>query len=324
MQKPFLPVTLLLLLLNSCSNGAGSPDSIVNNENYPYSETLEESSDSEFKSKSLTDKTSTASEKVGNSNQLETDDLKANNVYNAKIIRDADIKFRVTDVKKASSKIANLVESNGGYISSEDLNANKKEYQTLEQAETSKTTEYIVETSNIIFIRVPSKNFQPLLSSMKGLSVTEDYVRINAKDVTEEYYDLETRLKTKKEVEARYIEILKKKAKTLEEILIAEDKIRVIREEIEAVEGRLNYLTNKVSLSSIQVEIYQDAYYTKETIRFKSYEKTGWSFGEKAGNAVSTGWNGILIFFVTLLYIWPFLAIGLGILLYFRGKRKKL
>ena len=129
-----------------------------------------------------------------------------------------------------------------------------------------------------------------------------------------------TGLKTKKEVEARYIAILKSKAKTLEEILIAEDKIRVIREEIEAVEGRLNYLKNKVNLSTIQVEIYQDPFYTQSTTRFNAYQKTGWSFSEEAGEAMATGWNGILVFLIGLLYGWPFFLIG-GILYWLVRKK---
>ena len=328
-RKIILPVALFALFLIGCAgqseNGndyatpteSGYYDDMDMAEEYVESESPVEGS--------LTNSYNKSSN--GNSKDadavLETDDLQTNNVFNAKIIRDADLKFKVDDVKKSSAKISNLVKSNGGYISSEDLISNTREYQTLEQTEESQTIEYVVETSNIIFIRVPSQNFQSLLSSMKGLSISEDYVKINAKDVTEEYYDLETRLKTKKEVEARYIDILKSKAKTLEEILIAEDKIRVIREEIEAVEGRLNYLKNKVSLSSIQVEIYQDPYYTQETTRFKRYETTGWSFGEKAGNAIATGWDGILIFFIGLLYFWPLFLIGGGVFWFIRRRIRK-
>ena len=68
---------------------------------------------------------------------------------------------------------------------------------------------------------------------------------VSVQDVTEEYLDIEARLKTKKEVEARYIEILKSKTKTVEDVLKAEEQIRIIREEIEAREGRLNYLKNQ-------------------------------------------------------------------------------
>ena len=97
----------------------------------------------------------------------------------------------------------------------------------------------------------------------------------------------------------------------------------MIREEIEAVEGRFNYLKNKVSLSSIQVEIYQDAYYSQETRRYQKYETTGWSFGEKAGNAISMGWNGILFFFIGLLYLWPIFLIGVGVFWFVRKRIRK-
>jgi len=329
-------VSLFAILMNSCGseNQSGQDYEVPKTENHEY-EVLEEeftesSAESPIQNYDADDGSLIAnydvtttnnsngysqqkSKSYNNSADLKTDDLKTNNVFNAKIIRNGELKFKVENVKSASAKIANLVDANGGYISSEDLISDKTYYQTIERTEKSETIEYQISTSNIIYIRVPSKNFQPLLTSMKGLWVSEDYVKINAQDVTEEYFDLETRLKTKKEVEARYIDILKSKAKTLNEILMAEDKIRVIREEIEAVEGRLNYLKNKVSLSTIQVEIYQDEYYTQETTRFKQYEKTGWSFGEKAANAIGSGWNGVLLFLVGLLYFWPLWIFGGGL-----------
>ena len=348
MKKIIIPVAIIAILVNSCgSKNEGStyydvPETEnLNSDNY---ESLEEDmvyvkdespSEGYGYASEETDGSLTASVTYsnksqnnisgntnGNSQSLKTDDLKSGNVFNAKIIRNAELKFKVDNVKSTSAKIANLVDLNGGYISSEDLLSDRTFYQTIERTEESETIEYEVNTSNIIYIRVPSNNFQKLLSSMKGLAISEDYVKINAQDVTEEYFDLETRLKTKKEVEARYIDILKSKAKTLDEILIAEDKIRVIREEIEAVEGRLNYLKNKVSLSTIQVEIYQPTYYTQETTRFKAFEntKTGWSFTDKAGDAIGSGWDGILIFLVGLLYFWPLWLIGGGLFWIIRKK----
>jgi hypothetical protein len=336
--KLILSLTFFTLLIIGCASDIDNSNKYETDGDEYYDgkdleqEYTESSSESLTNSFSNTQKVSQVDSKNGynqgtasiNKNEtLSTDELKANNLFTVKIIRNADLKFKVKNVKKLSAKIADLVDISGGYISSEDLISDKSYYQTLESTEASEIKEYEVATSNIIYIRVPTKNFQTLISSMKGLSISEDYVKINAEDVTEEYYDLETRLKTKKEVEARYINILKSKAKTLNEILIAEDKIRVIREEIEAVEGRLIYLKNKVSLSTIQVEIYQDTYYTQETTRYKKYESTGWSFGEKAADAISTGWDGILLFFIGLLYFWPLFLIGGGVLWFVRRRIRK-
>jgi len=336
MKQILIPIAIFSLLFTNCNSADHKSNSVT--ESYSaldeefegssgyesYEEPpMEDQSASTVSSLAKSSYKVSANGNISTSNQLQTNDLKQKNNYNTKIIKNADLKIKVTDVKKASNKIANLVDMNGGYVSNENLTTDKSYYQSIEVTDEYEINEYEYITSNIIYIRVPSKSFQSLLSSMKGLALSEDYIRINAKDVTEEYFDLETRLKTKKEVEARYIAILKSKAKTLEEILLAEDKIRVIREEIEAVEGRLNYLKNKVSLSTIQVEIYQDSYYEKETTRFKKYETTGWSFGEKANDALSSGWEGILWFLVGLLYFWPFLIIGVGVYFFVRYKIKK-
>ena len=243
--------------------------------------------------------------------------------YNSKINRISDLKLKVESVNKSSTKIANLIDMNGGYISSQNLSSDKNYYQSITSNDDFEIKEFEIVTSNIIYVRVPSKNFHAVLKSIKGIALSEDYIKINTKDVSEEYVDLETRLKTKKEVEARYIEILRSKAKTLNDILVAEDKIRVIREEIESVEGRLNFLKNKVNLSTIQVEIYQDTYYTQEQVKVNMYESSDWNFGEKIVKSISTGWNGILWFVVGVLYFWPFLLIGGIVFFTVRRKLKK-
>jgi len=329
MKQLSISILGLLLILNSCGSEGGTKNSYLPHQNIanesPTMDGADEMSPTEVENSDFI----MANANVGNvpkssNNKLNTEDINPKNTYNTKIIKTADLKIKVDNVKMASTKIANLVDMNGGYISSENLQSTKNYYQTIEKTEDYKIEEYEVVTSNVIYIRVPTKNFQKVLSGMKGIAVSEDYVRIDAQDVTEEYYDLETRLKTKKEVEKRYIEILRSKAKTVSEILTAEEKIRVIREEIEVVEGRLKYLQNKVSLSSIQIELYQDPIFVQETIKYKQYQETGWSFWEKAGKALSTGWNAILAFLIGLLYIWPFIIVFGSILYFLRKKYKKM
>ncbi|MGV6862437.1 MAG: DUF4349 domain-containing protein [Putridiphycobacter sp.] len=329
MKKYSMYGLILIGFVISCSQQANGDNYASSESGMSYEKTSYPEEESGYVSNeadvALTAKQSIRKDIAGNNGEskISTDDLKQDNPYNSKIIRTADLKIKVENVKKSSTKIANLVDMKGGYISSEDLVADKDYYQTLEKTEKSQLEEYKVEVSNVIYIRVPSENFQSLLSDLKGVAISEDYIKVNAQDVTEEYFDLTTRLKTKKEVEQRYIEILRSKARTVEEILIAEEKIRVIREEIEAVEGRLKYLSNKVNLSSIQVELYQDPYFVQEEIKFKEYQDTGWSFWEKAGNALSSGWNAILMFLVGLLYFWPLLLIGGAVFWFVRKKLRK-
>ena len=122
--------------------------------------------------------------------------------------------------------------------------------------------------------------------------------------------DVTARLKTKKEVKKRFEELLRKRAVTVEDILMTEDKLRVIQEEIEAAQGRLKYLTDKVSFSTIHVDLY-------ETVEYKaapeSYTKT---FVDKAKNGFGNGWSIVEGIILALITIWTILLMG-GLILFF-------
>ncbi len=115
---------------------------------------------------------------------------------------------------------------------------------------------------------------------------------------------MESRLKTKREVEVRYAEILRKKAGTITELLEAEQKIGELHEEIEATVSRINYLKDQVSYSTINLEFYQ-------TITQKIAEVKTNSTGKEFKEALSAGWNGIVSFALVLAYIWPLIMLGI-------------
>ena len=117
--------------------------------------------------------------------------------------------------------------------------------------------------------------------------------------MTEEYVDITTRLKTKKEVRDRYVDILRSKAKTVKEVLMAEEQIRHVQEEIEAKEGRLRYLRDRVNMSTINLEIYQEIEYQPEP---NVYVKSFWA---KLKDGFSYGWNLLQGIVLSIVSIWP-------------------
>jgi hypothetical protein len=147
-------------------------------------------------------------------------------------------------------------------------------------------------------------------------SVFTNYRNVTAEDVTDQFVDTETRLKAKKEVELRYLAILKQ-ANKVADILEVEDKLRVIQEEIESVEGRLKLLKDRVSYSTITLIVYQKLDYRPEPeIGFLS----------KLKEAFVNGWRGFVTFILGVMHFWPFVIIA-GVALpyvYRRLQRKKL
>jgi len=213
-----------------------------------------------------------------------------------KIIKTAGLRFETQDLDGTHKNILDITKALDGFISSDNAGKNYSEH------------------FRNITIRIPSENFQTFIDDVsKGVDYF-DRKDISRKDVSEEFVDLNARLKAKRELEKRYLELLKQ-AKNVKEMLDIERELSKIREEIEAKEGRLNYLKDKVSLSTISIEFYK---YTNETGVTVSY-------GQKMKNALSGGWDGISVFFIGLLYLWPLFLILIIIILWLRRwmKRRK-
>lgn len=201
------------------------------------------------------------------------------------IIRNGHISIEVEDYQQSRIALAALITKQGGYISQEQ----------------ERTSDYNI--SNELTIRIPNTVFDSTMNQIAALALHVSNRQVQAIDVSEEYVDIETRLATKKAVEARYIGFLKQ-AKSVEEIIQIEEAIRKIREEIESREGRLKYLKNQISLSTIEV------YMSQET-EHGGYQAP--SFWSRIGKGFVAGWEGILAVIVGFAHIWPLvLLIGAG------------
>jgi hypothetical protein len=194
-----------------------------------------------------------------------------------KIRKTADLNITVDDYHQARAAIEKIVKSGRAYISGEN-----------EQNNT-----YSI--SNSMVIRVANKDFDGMVSNISSIKGNVNSKNVYTEDVTAEFVDITARLKSKKEVEKRYLEILQK-ANKVSDILEVEDQLRVIREEIEAKEGQLKFLNDQVDYSTINLSFHQDFEYTPEA-------RPGF-FG-RMGNAFGNGWNGFLSFLVGMMYAWP-------------------
>jgi len=123
-------------------------------------------------------------------------------------------------------------------------------------------------------LRIPSENFSAAINEVSLLAeVTSS--RISSRDVTEEYVDVEARLKNLKLQEQRYRDLLNR-AEKVEDILKVERELERIRGTIESLEGRMNYLKNQISLSTLEINISHPTPITGEE----------WGFVKAVQNAV--------------------------------------
>lgn len=213
----------------------------------------------------------------------------------AKIIREADIEFETDNTEDTYSRISRAVGENKGIIQNDNQGKNEGAlYRELT-------------------IRVPNSGFDGFIAAISKGVTYFDRKEISAKDVTEEYIDIDARLKAKRQLESRYLELLKKAVK-VSEMLEIETQLSTIREDIEAREGQLRYMQSRISMSTVNIRFYKSlAQENGATV----------SYGTKIGNALESGFNGISSFFIGMLEIWPFIVILVALFLLIRRRFKK-
>lgn len=274
-----------MTVLNSCNSkqeeqqgyGQGSGDAVAME--------LSEPPKLEEKVK-FTPPTIAADEEVAESDDSKTETLGDKSTVNKKkIIKDGNISVKTNDINSSKKGIDELLKKLNAYYESEDLQNND---QTI---------------SYDLKIRVPADNFEKLISSIENGKDEIKSKSIQARDVTEEYVDIETRLTNKREYLKRYKELLSKAA-TVKDILAIEENIRTLQEEIESKEGRLKYLSDQVSFSTLDINLYKE----KEFI-YKPQPQD--KFSERVKKSLSNGWTSVVDFVLWTITIWPYLILTL-------------
>lgn len=218
----------------------------------------------------------------------------------SELIKKADIRFQVKDLKRSREEIDLSIRKFSGFIASSDL---KYENPILEED---------------LVIRVLSTEFEPLLKEIEQQTMYLNYRKITSDDVDKDFVDLEARLKSKREMEERYADIVRKKATTTEALLKAEAEIEKLHEEIEVVVSRINFLKDPVRYSTIKLELYQ---VQEQKNAVASFSKP---FSDQFKGALLNGLNGLSQVLIALANLWPILFMGSGIGFYYVMRKRKI
>ncbi len=132
------------------------------------------------------------------------------------------------------------------------------------QQEIIRTGGYIVESSIVnvdegrrsatVFARIPKDQFEQFLIFVEENSEKINERNVHGLDVTEEYVDLDSRLKAKRLIEERLLDFMKRSEKTEDLLKISKD-LGQVQEEIEQIVGRMKYLQNRTELAAVKIHM---------------------------------------------------------------------
>ncbi len=207
-----------------------------------------------------------------------------------KLIKEGFVAFETDDLKTAREHIVKVVKKYNAYLSSDNEYRNDRR------------------VTNEFTIRIPVQNFEKFLNEL-SLNVSKfDSKEIKVIDVTSRFIDMQSRLRTKKQLEQRYLQILKK-ANSVTEILAVERQIGELRTDIEAIEGQFKYLKKQINFSTLTVRVYEKL---EQTTKKQS----------KFVEGFKNGWDNLVSFLILLISLWPFILIFVGVFVFFKIWRK--
>ncbi len=303
MKHNMFYTAVIAVLVSSCGHSSGSSDKQLNNkvnEVAPADTKKEEDKKpgvSEDASAPATAAADTTTVQVQN---FDSSVLQSGNPvidWDKKIIKTANVTLELKDYAGYNNTLHTKLKGYGAYIAQENQN---------------ETDEQI---ANEVTIKVPVDKFDDLMNSLSGDDIKVLEKNISTEDVTGEVVDTKARLEAKKEVRAKYLELLKQ-AKNIDEILQVQNEINGIQEDIESADGRLGYLTHSAAYSTINLKYYQFLNgLTSKDVEPNFLTKVGEAF--KNGASVITN---LVVFFIS---IWPLVIIAALFIFYFKKRKAK-
>ncbi|MEZ4493833.1 MAG: DUF4349 domain-containing protein [Dehalococcoidia bacterium] len=159
-----------------------------------------------------------------------------------KIIFTADMRLEATDVRGAYERAALIARQSGGFVERSSL--------STRDDDDGQPREYATVT-----IRIPVAHYDDVLNDLRAMNGVEVLSEESSStEVTEEYTDLQSRIRNLERTEAQYLTLLDR-ADTIDDILTVNDRLDGVRSQIEQIQGRLNLLDDLTDLATVSMSI---------------------------------------------------------------------
>lgn len=159
-------------------------------------------------------------------------------VWDRKIIYTADLDVETKEMEALGRSIEGKLKELGGFV-----------------AEVSESRKVGDQRNSSWTLRIPVEKFSDFMQWIDSETLVVSK-HVTSKDATEEFVDLQARLTNKRNSEKKLAAMLESRASELEEVLRVEKELDRMREEIERIEGRLRFLSERISLSTVVLKAH--------------------------------------------------------------------
>ena len=280
MKRGFAWMLALLLLLGLLSGCGGSGNATASDDATTSADSADNGTASAGGSYGVwaeTTEESGGTAEDGTSDRLE----------NAKMIYTARMEVETTGFDAADADLRTLVEVLGGYFEQAAVHNYGSGYRSGDYT-----------------VRIPADQFQAFLDRV-GTICHVTYKEEGSENVSEAYYDAESRLVTQ-QTKLERLQNLLAQAENMEDIITIESAISDTELEIEQLTGTLRHYDSLVDFSTVYITL-------QEVYQLSNVEEPATSFGSRVGTAFASGWRGFVSTLeslaVALAYGWVWLLL---------------
>ena len=210
---------------------------------------------------------------------------------NHRIVYTAEIELAVEDFSVVPDRVIALVRKFDSYVADSNLSGTTGE---------SRRGSWKV--------RVPVARFEEFVGAAKGLG---ELIRAgtSSRDVSEEYYDVDARIRNKTKEEDRLLKLLDERPGKLEDVIAIERELSRVREELERMQGRMRVLNDLTSLTTVELSVIEIRdYQPPEAPTLATRVRRSF---EGSLSALESGGEELLVAAVATVPWLPVLAVGL-------------
>ncbi|MCZ4242729.1 DUF4349 domain-containing protein [Pedobacter punctiformis] len=235
-----------------------------------------------------------------------------------KIIKTADMRFRVKDVQNTKEQLSAAIKSEGGTVAEFSIESNIQETDKVKESTDSLKEITSYRTDGYLVAKVPSEKLDDFTNTIAKMAVFVDHQSMKMDDQSITY--LSNRLKAQNRVDAitRINKVANKKSANVESALTIKDDY--VDKKVENVQ-----IDSRVKFSTITLNFYQDNTVKTMIVANDNLYDYRPAFGKRLWLGIVNGWTIFKEIIIAVSNLWMLVVLGVAtffIIKYFIRKNK--
>lgn len=235
-----------------------------------------------------------------------------------KIVKTADMRFRVKDVQSTKEKLSQTIKNQGGTVSEFSIQSVIQETEKVKQSTDSLKEITSYKTEGYLVAKVPSEKLDEFTNTIAKMAVFVDNQSLKMDDQSISYLTNKLKVDNRREAVDRINKLATKKSPNVETSLIIKDDYIDKKMQNMLIDSRVKY-------STITLNFYQDNTIKTMVVANDNIYDYKPDFGNRLWLGIVNGWTIFKEIILALANLWMLVLVGIGVFFtirYFIRKNK--